>query len=88
MQAASYRPSGGKYDVQIDKTSRTTVLFQSNISNTRSATAYLIEILAKLAKKFAEQARLCQSHGNASVSNARAVAGQGCPYPSGLQLLS
>ena len=40
-----------EYDVQINKTSRNTVLFQSNISNTRSATAYLIEILAKLAKK-------------------------------------
>lgn len=39
-----------EHDVQINKTSRNTVLFQSNISNTRSATAYLIEILAKIAK--------------------------------------
>jgi arginine decarboxylase len=34
-----------KYDIQINKTSRNTVLFQSNINNTRSATAYLIETL-------------------------------------------
>ena len=40
-----------KYDIQINKTSRNTVLFQSNINNTRSATAYLIETLVKLSRQ-------------------------------------
>ena len=40
-----------KYDIQINKTSRNTVLFQSNINNSRSATAYLIETLVKLSRQ-------------------------------------
>ena len=40
-----------KFDIQINKTSRNTVLFQSNINNSRSATAYLIETLVKLSRQ-------------------------------------
>jgi arginine decarboxylase len=40
-----------KYEIQINKTSRNTVLFQSNINNTHSATAYLIETLVKLSRQ-------------------------------------
>lgn len=40
-----------KYDIQINKTSRNTVLFQSNINNSRSATAYLIETLVKISQR-------------------------------------
>ncbi len=39
-----------KYSIQLNKTSRNTVLFQSNINNSRSATSYLIEVLAKIAR--------------------------------------
>jgi len=40
-----------KYDIQVNKTSRNTALFQSNINNSRSATAYLIETLVKLSRQ-------------------------------------
>ncbi len=39
-----------EWDIQINKTSRNTVLFQSNINNNRSATSYLIETLAKIGR--------------------------------------
>jgi len=38
-----------KYDIQVNKTSRNSVLFQSNINNTRSATSYVISTLAQIA---------------------------------------
>ncbi|MBI3898675.1 MAG: aminotransferase class I/II-fold pyridoxal phosphate-dependent enzyme [Gammaproteobacteria bacterium] len=40
------------FGIQINKTSRNTVLFMTNIGTTRSAVAYLIEVLAKLALTF------------------------------------
>jgi arginine decarboxylase len=40
-----------KYGIQINKTSRNTVLFITNIGTTRSSVAYLIEILVKIAKE-------------------------------------
>ncbi len=39
-----------KYGIQINKTSRNTVLFMTNIGTTRSSIAYLIEILVKIAQ--------------------------------------
>jgi arginine decarboxylase len=39
-----------KYDIQINKTSRNTVLFMTNIGTTRSTIAYLIEVLVKIAR--------------------------------------
>ncbi|MDG3010357.1 ornithine decarboxylase [Rhodococcus sp. D2-41] len=38
-----------RYGVQINKTSRNTVLFMTNIGTTRSSVAYLVEVLVKLA---------------------------------------
>lgn len=38
-----------KYGIQINKTSRNTVLFMTNIGTTRSSVAYLIEVLVKVA---------------------------------------
>ncbi|MFD3191454.1 aminotransferase class I/II-fold pyridoxal phosphate-dependent enzyme [Sedimentitalea sp. HM32M-2] len=40
-----------KYGIQINKTSRNTVLFMTNIGTTRSSVAYLIEVLVEIAKK-------------------------------------
>lgn len=40
-----------KYGIQINKTSRNTVLFMTNIGTTRSSVAYLIEVLVKIAKE-------------------------------------
>jgi arginine decarboxylase len=38
-----------RYGIQVNKTSRNTVLFMTNIGTTRSSVAYLIEVLVKLA---------------------------------------
>lgn len=43
-----------RYGVQVNKTSRNTVLFMTNIGTSRSAVAYLIDVLVKLAERFAE----------------------------------
>ena len=39
-----------KFGIQINKTSRNTVLFMTNIGTTRSSVAYLIEVLVQIAK--------------------------------------
>ncbi|MBC9928331.1 aminotransferase class I/II-fold pyridoxal phosphate-dependent enzyme [Leucobacter sp. cx-169] len=43
-----------RYGIQVNKTSRNTVLFMTNIGTSRSAVAYLIEVLVKLAERFEE----------------------------------
>ena len=43
-----------KYGIQINKTSRNTVLFMTNIGTTRSSVAYLIEVLVKIAQELDE----------------------------------
>ncbi|MFV0432703.1 MAG: aminotransferase class I/II-fold pyridoxal phosphate-dependent enzyme [Leucobacter sp.] len=43
------------YGIQVNKTSRNTVLFMTNIGTTRSAIAYLIEVLVKLAERFQDE---------------------------------
>ena len=40
-----------KYGIQINKTSRNSVLFMTNIGTTRSSVAYLIEVLVKVANE-------------------------------------
>ena len=40
-----------RYGIQINKTSRNTVLFMTNIGTTRSSVAYLIEVLVEVAKE-------------------------------------
>ena len=40
-----------KHDIQVNKTSRNTVLFMLNIGTTRGAVAYLIEVLLKIARE-------------------------------------
>jgi len=43
-----------KYGIQINKTSRNTVLFMTNIGTTRSSVAYLIEVLVEIANELEE----------------------------------
>ncbi len=45
----------GQYGIQVNKTSRNTVLFMTNIGTTRSSVAYLIEVLIQIAEKMEEQ---------------------------------
>ncbi len=40
-----------RYGIQVNKTSRNTVLFMTNIGTTRSSVAYLIEVLVKIASE-------------------------------------
>jgi len=44
-----------RYGIQINKTSRNSVLFMTNIGTTRSSTAYLIEVLVHIAQELDEQ---------------------------------
>jgi arginine decarboxylase len=44
-----------RYGIQINKTSRNTVLFMTNIGTTRSSTAYLIEVLVEIAQELDER---------------------------------
>jgi arginine decarboxylase len=44
-----------RYGIQINKTSRNTVLFMTNIGTTRSSVAYLIESLVKLARELEDR---------------------------------
>jgi arginine decarboxylase len=44
-----------RYGIQINKTSRNTVLFMTNIGTTRSSVAYLIEVLVKIAQEIEER---------------------------------
>ena len=44
-----------RYGIQINKTSRNTVLFMTNIGTTRSSAAYLIEVLVQIARDIDEQ---------------------------------
>jgi arginine decarboxylase len=44
-----------KYGIQINKTSRNSVLFMTNIGTTRSSVAYLIEVLVEIAKDLDER---------------------------------
>jgi arginine decarboxylase len=45
-----------RFGIQINKTSRNTVLFMTNIGTTRSSVAYLIEVLVQIARDFDSQA--------------------------------
>ncbi|WP_416210672.1 aminotransferase class I/II-fold pyridoxal phosphate-dependent enzyme [Nesterenkonia sp. HG001] len=44
-----------RYGIQVNKTSGNTVLFMTNIGTSRSAIAYLIEVLVKLAERFEDE---------------------------------
>src|ERR1700734_3933056 len=44
-----------RYGVQINKTSRNTVLFMTTIGTTRSSVAYLIEVLVTMARELEAQ---------------------------------
>jgi arginine decarboxylase len=46
-----------KYDIQINKTSRNSVLLQSNINNTRSDVAHLIRVLVEICTDIEKQLR-------------------------------
>jgi arginine decarboxylase len=60
-----------RYGVQINKTSRNTVLFMTTIGTTRSSVAYLIEVLVDIAREL--EARLADMSPTERAAHERAV---------------
>ena len=75
------------YDIQINKTSRNSVLVQININNTRSDLAHLVKVLADISRgierRLAEGGDAERQALSARVKNAR----RGRAGPAGLQLV-
>ena len=46
-----------RYDIQINKTSRNSILLQTNINNTRSDVAHIVKVLADIARQIDEELR-------------------------------
>ena len=63
-----------QHGVQINKTSRNTVLFMTNIGTTRSSVAYLIEVLVKIAREL-EDKLADMSLAERAAARARGAAG-------------
>src|SRR5438874_11436323 len=51
-----------RYGIQINKTSRNTVLFMTNIGTTRSSVAHLIEVLVRIAEEMEERVESFSVH--------------------------
>jgi arginine decarboxylase len=71
-----------KFGIQINKTSRNTVLFMTNIGTTRSSVAYLIEVLVKIVRDLEDSA--AEMSPVQQAAHARAVLKQtaaGAPLP-------
>jgi arginine decarboxylase len=66
-----------KFGIQINKTSRNTVLFMTNIGTKRSSVAYLIEVLVKIARDIDDQ--VVEMSPVAQAAHARAVLKQTSP---------
>jgi arginine decarboxylase len=65
------------FGIQINKTSRNTVLFMTNIGTTRSSVAYLIEVLVKIARDIED--RLTEMSPSEQEAHASAVLRQTSP---------
>ena len=75
-----------RYNIQVNKTSRNSVLIQSNINNTRSDVAHLIRVLVEICARHRQ--RLAGRRGRAgSVRGAREVPDDGRARPAELQPL-
>ena len=66
-----------RFGIQVNKTSRNTVLFMTNIGTTRSAVAYLIEVLVTIARGLEEGA--VEMSPTQQAAHARAVVKQTAP---------
>ena len=58
-----------KFDIQLNKTSRNSILLQTNINNTRSDIAYLIKVLADIARDL--DRKLAKDHDEKAAFDAR-----------------
>ena len=76
-----------KFDIQINKTSRNTILLMTNINNTSSDIAYLIKVLADIARDLDEKL-VNPGRGGADLQGAREVPLRGRAGPAEFQPLS
>ena len=58
-----------KYGIQINKTSRNTVLFMTNIGTTRSSVAYLVGVLVKIATELEREWNDCSPRERRIIEN-------------------
>ena len=66
-----------KFGIQVNKTSRNTVLFMTNIGTTRSSVAYLIEVLVKIVRDLEDTT--AEMSPTQQAAHARAVQKQTAP---------
>ncbi len=59
--------------IQVNKTSRTSVLLMTNIGTSRSSVAYLIEVLVKIAEQFEQERSLGLDHRTTAVQPGEAL---------------
>ena len=72
-----------RYGIQVNKTSRNTVLFMTNIGTTRSSVAYLLEVLIKLAHELDDEvARMGPLDRRVHEVRVRALTSQPPPLPN------
>jgi arginine decarboxylase len=67
-----------RFGIQINKTSRNTVLFMTNIGTSRSSVAYLIEVLVKIVRDLEDSA--AEMSPTQQAAHARAVQKQAAPF--------
>jgi arginine decarboxylase len=71
-----------RYGIQVNKTSRNTVLFMTNIGTTRSSVAYLLEVLIKLAHELDDEVgRMGPLDQRAHELRVQTLTGQPPPLP-------
>ncbi|MGW9168065.1 beta-eliminating lyase-related protein [Agromyces sp. NPDC055658] len=63
-----------RYGIQVNKTSRNTVLLMTNIGTSRSAVAYLVEVLVKIATELEHESRPSGGRGGVARSERRGPA--------------
>jgi len=76
-----------EYDIQLNKTSRNSVLLQTNINNTRSDIAQLIKVLVEISQGIEKKLADGRNKGEGSIRGAREIPDDGCAESSELQLL-
>ena len=76
-----------EYEIQLNKTSRNSILLQTNINNTRSDVANLLKVLVEISKEIEDRLKSGGEAARDGVRGAGEVAGGGRPGPAQLQPL-
>ena len=76
-----------EYEIQLNKTSRNSILLQTNINNTRSDVANLLKVLVEISQEIEERLKSGGDEAAEGLRGAGEVTGAGCPGPAQLQPL-